>query len=486
VDIDEVQRRARRGPRALFARRAFAVCVGIASTVTIPHLVSPREFGLATMATVIFGLADMFKDFGLTAALLRKGEIRPEEVSFLFWFNSAMTLALAILLGAAAPLVAMYFHEPQVAPVMLVSLVGFTIDGMALQHRSVMSRDLRFEAVATLDSGVIFLQFAATLGVALVTHDVWAIVAGYLVSKLLGAGLTVVVSKWRPGPPRWLPDTRALFAFGANVLIYNLSVFVSLNIPAVLIGKFFGPRELGQYNRAMALQILPLYNFVLPLTEATLPVLARLRPRPDLYRKAYLDLVRNLNMMVWPAAVLAFFAARPLVTLFLGERWAEAGLLLQALSPLVAAPGLGFAANDLFITQNRSAELRTLGFVEFAFRVVGVWAALPLGVVWVAASYSATTVVVVVIRIAVAGRTGPVTFKDHMVALVPAIPLAMGALIGCGLGALAATRLTLPSLPAAAAICLAGGVMVCALGLASGPSRRGLIELAGTLRGQHS
>ena len=485
MDIDEVQRRARRGPRALFARRAFALCVGVASIVTIPHLVPPREYGLAAMSTVVFGLADMFKDFGLTSALLRKGEVLPEEVTFLFWFNCAMTLSLAALLVGAAPLTAMYFHEPLVASVMLVSLIGFVFDGLALQHRSVMGRDLRFQALATVDSCATFVQFAATLAIAVVTHDVWAIVAGYVFSRVFGAVLTVAVSKWRPGPPKWLPRAQTLFTFGANVSAYNLSVFVSLNIAAVLIGKHFGSLDLGQYNRAVALQVLPMYNFVAPLADATLPVLARLRPRPDLYSRAYLNLVRNLNIIVWPAAVLVFFAARPLVTLVLGPKWAEAGQLLQALAPLVATPGLGYAANDLFITQNRSAELRTLGFAELAFRVAGVCAALPFGVGWVAASYSATTVVVVIVRVAVAGRTGPVTVRDHIAAIAPAVPLAMGALIGCGLGALAARALTLPVLPAAGAICLSGGIMSGLLGTASESSRRSLVELAATFRGRH-
>jgi len=486
ADIEEVQRRARRAPRALLARRAFAICLGLASLVTIPHFVPPREYGLAAMSTAVFGLADMFKDFGLTSALLRKGEIRAAEVSFLFWFNCAMTAVLAAVLALAAPLTASYFHEPQVAPVMLVSLAGFVADGLALQHRSVMVRDLRFQALAAIDSAVTFAQFIATLGVAAVTRDVWAIVVGYVAAKVLGAVAIVIASQWRPGPPRWAPASGALFAFGANVSIYNLSVFVSLNIAGVLIGRHFGSHELGQYNRAVALQILPMANFVAPLAEATLPVLARLRPRPDLYRRAYLDLVRNLNLVVLPAAVLVFFAARPLVTLVLGPRWAEAGSLLQALAPLVAAPGLGYAANDLFVTQNRSAELRTLGFIELAFRLAGIWAALPFGVVWVAASASATTVVVVLARIAVAGRTGPVTFRDHLVALAPSGPLALGALIGSGGAALAAARLTLPPPAAAAAICL-GGVLMCSLlGLASPASRRGLVDLAATLRGQHS
>ena len=485
MDIDEIQRRARKGPRALFARRAFSLCVGLASTVTIPHLVPPREFGLAAMSLVSLGLADMFKDFGLTSALLRKGEIRPEEVTFLFWFNCAMTLFLASLIGAAAPLSSMYFHEPMVAPVMLVSLLGFVADGVALQHRSVMSRDLRFQALATIDAAITLVQFAAALGVAAITHDVWAIVTGYVVSNLLGAVLTVTVSQWRPGPPRWLPEARALFVFGANVSVYGLSVFISHNIAAVLIGRFFGPRHLGQFNRAIALQVLPMNNLVAPLAQAALPVLARLRPRPELYRKAYLDLVRNLNIVVWPAAVLAFFAAQPLVTLVLGPRWTEAGQLLQALSPLVATPGFGYVGNDLFITQNRSAELRTLGFIEVAFRVLGVVAALPFGVLWVAASYSATTVIVVAVRVVVASRTGPVTLADHLGAAVPAVPLALGALAGCWLGELAAAQLALPQLPAVAVICLGGG-LGCAIGLASKSSRNALVELAATLRGGHA
>ena len=485
VNIDEVQRRARQGPRALFARRAVAAGIGIAGLVTIPYLIPPREFGLAAMSTVVFGLADTFKDLGLTAALLRKGEIRPNEVTFLFWFNCAMTLVLAALLAGVAPLTAMYFREPSVAPLMWVSLIGFIADGLALQHRSVMARDLRFQALATIDSATAFLQFAVTLGLAMMTHSVWAFVAGYSCSKVVGAGLTVAVGKWRPGPPRWLPDAGPLFAFGANVLAYNLSVFVSLNIAAILIGRYFGPRDLGQYNRAAALQILPLNNIVAPLAEATLPVLARLRPHPELYRRAYLDLVRNLHIILLPAAVLVFFAARPLVTLVLGPRWAEAGQLLQALAPLVATPGLGYAANDLFITQDRSAELRTLGLVELVFRVAGVWAALPLGPVGVAASFSATTVVVALVRVAVAGRTGPVTFRDHIDALLPSLPLAMGALIGCGLGALAAARLPLPLMAASAAICLGGGFMCSVIGVASSSSRRGLVQLVTTVRGRN-
>jgi len=483
LDIDEIQRRARKGPRALLARRAFAVLIGVATTVTIPHFVPPRAYGLAAMSGVILGLAEMFKDFGLTSALMRKGEVHPAEVTFLFWFNCATTLVLALVIAAAAPLTGIFFHEPMVAPVMLVSLIGFVAGGLSLQHRSLLSRELRFQALAAIDAGALLIQFVVTLVVAMLTHDVWAIVAGNVVSGLVGGALCAAVSRWRPGPPRLIPEARALFAFGANTSVYSLSVFAANNVAALLIGRVFGSADLGQFNRAQALQVIPANNAIGPIAQATLPVLAGLRPHPEHYRRAYLELVRNLNLVALPMAVVLTFAARPLVSTVLGPQWTEAGQLLQALAPAVAALGFGYAASDLFITQNRSAELRTLGLCELVFRVLGVCAAAPFGVVAIAASFSATTLLVVVARVLVAGRSGPVTVRDHVGAAGPAAILGLGALVGCLGGQLAVSQFALPVLPAAVVLCAAGGAVSGLFGLVSKSSRRALIEMMGTLRG---
>ncbi len=483
MDIGEIQRRARKGPRALLARRAFAVCIGLIATVVIPRFVPPRAYGLAAMSAAIFALAEMFKDFGLTNALLRKGDIRPAEISFLFWFNAAATVALTVLIALAAPLAAIFFGEPMVAPVMLASLVGFAAGGLSLQHRSVMIRDLRFDEMAVIDGCTILLQFAVTLAVAVVTHDVWAIVAGSVAAGLLGAGLNIVVSRWKPGPPQWLPEARTLFAFGANTSLYAFSIFAANNVAAILIGRLFGPAPLGQYNRAVALQVIPANNAVGPLAQAVLPVLAGLRSEAALYRKTYLDLVRHLNMIALPAAVLMTLAGPPLAVAALGPQWVQSGLVLQALGPAVAALGFGYAVSDLFITQDRSKELGLLGLFELIFRLLGVAAGLPFGVVGAAAGFSASTLIVVLIRIAVAGRSGPVSFGDHLAAAAPALPLALGALIGGGTGLYGAVRLALEPLPAAIAICGLGALFSGVLGLAVAPSRRALLGMAAALRG---
>ena len=465
MDVDEVLRRSRSGPAALFARRLFAVLISILTVVTVPHFVGPRAYGLAAMSTILFGLAEMFKDFGLTSAIMRRGEVYAEEVNFLFWFNFAMTGILAVLIALLAPAVAGYFHEPVVALVIYVSLIGFIIGGVALQHRAVISRELRFTTIALVDSLALLAQFVVTLTLAAIYHDVWSIVWGGVTSSVVSSLTIISSSGWKPGPPRMIKESRSILIFGANTSVYSLSVFFSTNLLAVLVGHFIGSAGLGQLNRASALVTLPQKNLVDPIAQAALPVLSRLRPSPVAYKRAYLDLVRSLNVIVVPASATVFAAAPSLTVGLLGSRWHLAGLLLQALAPSIAALGFGYAAGDLFVTQNRAAEMRTLGIVELFVRAVAVVVALHWGIVAAAYGFSLATLAIVGIRITVAGRRGPISAYDHISAAAPALPLGIGAMAGAYLSVLVASHWGLAAIPTAAlTIALAG---VAGLGVAA-------------------
>ncbi len=482
MDVAEVKRRSAAGPLALMARRLVAVLVGVLTTVTIPHFVSPRAYGVASMSMVLFGFAEMLKDAGLTSALMRKGEIAPAEVNLLFWFNALSTLLLTGLIALLAPAIAGYYGEPEVAPVILVSLIGFAAGGLAMQHRGLLSRDLRFADIAVIDSITTFVQFAATLGLAILWRDVWALVVGPVIGSVVSAALNVRYSRWRPGRPKMVPGAREMVAFGLNSLVYSMSVFVSNNVTTVLIARALGSSVLGQYNRASALMLLPAKNLVEPMAEATMPALARLRRSPADYRAAYLGLLTGLNLVVLPAAVLMAIAGPLLTTAFLGDQWRPAGAILQALAPAIAAVGYGYAISDLFITQDRAGELRTLGIVEMIGRVGAVALFVRYGAVAAALAFSISTMLVVCGRILVVGRKGPVTILDHARAALPALPVVGGVALAAG-AALVSTADAIRS-PFVAAILLlvASGAGGLGCGLAVRRTRAVLLATAASLR----
>ncbi|MCK7494915.1 MAG: lipopolysaccharide biosynthesis protein [Comamonadaceae bacterium] len=404
--------------------------VTFVSTVTVARLLSPHEFGLATMSIVLLSFAAIFRDFGLTNAVLRKGVVSQAELSMIFWFNTAMTIVLSLLIAATAPLAARFFGEPAVFEVILVSLIAFLLSGLSAQHQALVNRELRFSVVAVADIVAVVAGFATTLSVALVTRDVRAIVYGNLVQTMCSAVIYVGASRWVPGRPRRHEEFGDLLRFGANSSIYSISVFVSNNAAAVLIGHFLGTSALGQYNRAQALYSLPHANLIQPITQAVMPLLTRLRPHPEEYREAYLGLVRKLCVFLMPLSVVLTFAAVPLVEALLGPGWHIAGLVFAALSPAMLAVGFSYAVADLFVTQNRSAELRRQGLVDLVIRVSGIAIGVRFGVVGAAVGFTVSSVIVGVLRVWLAGRSGPVGTADQFRAATAGSPLAVGSGLG--------------------------------------------------------
>jgi PST family polysaccharide transporter len=431
LDKEEAKRRARSGPLLLLARRAFSLIVTFVSTITIARLISPAEYGLANMALVILGFAQIFRDFGLTNAVLRKGVISLEEMSFIFWFNAGTTIGLALIIAAIAPLAAQFYHQPIVTSIILVSLIGFVLGGLSSQHNALMGRDLRFGTIALIDSASLLVGFLTTLTLAALYHNVWSIVFGMVAQSLLGSGLSVWLSGWRPGRLKKIEDLRSLLKFGGNSSVFSISVFLSQNSAPILIGHFLGAGLLGQYTRADALCKLPITNLIQPITQATMPVLTRLRPYPDEYRLAYISLVQKLCTVLFPLSIILVFSAAPLVRALLGDRWETAGYALAALAPTLVATAVASAAGDLFITQDRADELRTIGLIETVLRVGAVIIGVQFGIVATALAYTLSTMLAVSIRLVVAGRKGPVSLSDQLGATLPGIPIAVGSAIGC-------------------------------------------------------
>lgn len=400
------------------------------STITVARLVGPTEYGLAAMSIVVFTFAQVFRDFGVTNAVLRKGHVTRAELNVIFWFNVATTTLLSLALVGLAPLVARFYGQPIIYWTMLCSIAGFQVGGIALQHRALINRALRFGSIAIIDVGGLLVGFAVTLVLAVIRHDVWALVIGNVAQSLTSACLAIVLSGWRPGRPSRGQGLRELVKFGANSTVHSLSILVSNNAAVVLVGHQLGPQLLGQYSRAQTLFALPSTNLVQPLTQSTMPLLTRLRSRPSEYRVAYLGLVSRLCVCLMPMSVMLAFVAVPLTRLLLGDRWDTAGLVLTALAPTLCFTGIAFAAADIFITQDRSRELRNLGLFELVVRVGAVALGVQFGVVSTAIAFAAATATVVVARVAVAGRSGPVTTRDQFAAA------STGLLPGAGAGAL--------------------------------------------------
>ena len=400
---------------AQFARFAMQFVYQVA----LARLLTPHEFGLVAMASPILAFVALFADFGLTQATVQRRSISQAELSFLFWSSCTLSAILAFITAAIAPLVGWFFAEPDVTPITMALGALFLFGGVSAQHVALLNRRLAFGKLAVIN--LVSFAAGATVGIAAALEGMgfWAIVIGQATTSFVSVPLAWGFARWIPGRPRWIQDARALLGFGGNITAFNFVNYFARNLDNVLIGRFAGGAAVALYDRAYKLLLLPLTQINAPFTQVAMPLLAKLRDDPAAYRRAYLRMLEKILLLTYPGVVFAVCASHQLIVTVLGDRWSGVAPIFAVLGVGALFAPIGNSTGWLFITQERTREMRNWGTLSSLLFSVSFVVGLPWGAFGVAVSYVAVGTFQGPLIWWVATRRGPVTLPQLLAALYP-------------------------------------------------------------------
>jgi PST family polysaccharide transporter len=372
------------------------------------------------------GVLDLVKEFGLSAATIQKSDITHTQVSALFWINTAIGAVIALVLWLAAPAIADFYDQPPLLGVTRWLALAFVCSGLTTQHWALLRRQMRFGAIAILETGTEVVGFGLAIGLACWGAGYWALVA----QRLLGPVALMIgcwsLCGWRPGWPARAPGLRELIHFGTAVTGCNLAIAFARSIDQILIGWLWGPSVLGLYERSVKLLLMPMTNISIPLYAVGMPMLSRLSDQPARYRAAFIRLVEHLAMATMPAGLLIAVAADWLVLTLFGPQWRAAGPLVAFFGLAVAYLPVMTALGLVYMTENRAGELLRAAVVDSILAILLIVAGLPFGVVGVAAFYALGGLVLrAPLYIWFATRSGSLRTRDLYAAVLPSAGAAL-------------------------------------------------------------
>ncbi|AEV71904.1 membrane protein involved in the export of O-antigen and teichoic acid [Mycolicibacterium rhodesiae NBB3] len=352
--------------------------------VVFSRLLSPADFGLVAMVTGVVGIAYVIGDFGLSLAALQAEQLHADQRTNLFWYNTGIGFVVAALICVAAGPLASFYDDPRVAPVSMVLASVFLLNGIAVQFRTELNRELRFGVIAAADTlGQAAGFFGALVG-ALVGWSYWALVAMPVIAAVVTNAIIITWARWWPGWYRRGTPMRSLLTFGVNILLTQVINYVSTNIDQIAIGRVWGATALGFYNRAFQIARIPAQQVAAPLTRVVLPYLARLQGDPA----SYLEAVRKtqLALSTLLLSVLAFAAGTGdwLVPVILGDGWQESVPLLRVLCLAGALQAIGYVTYWVLLSQGKTGLLFATELGARLVMIALIIAAAAWGPLWVA------------------------------------------------------------------------------------------------------
>ncbi len=401
----------------------------------LARLLTPADFGMVGFATLVIAHLSVLQNLGLGPAVIqRKGDIE-DAAQTVFVINLVLGAVFTILTILAAPLVADFFDEPLVTPLLRVLAFSFVLESLGSMHIILLRRNLAFRRKIIPDVGRALVQGGVAVTTAVTGLGVWALVWGQLAGIIAYVGLTWVVIPWRPTYRFHRRLFRPLARFGIPSMLTDIQYAIWSNLDYVIVGRMLGDAALGIYTLAYRLPELLVQSVWRVLANAIFPVFSRIQDDIEELRRGFLATIRYTQIVIVPLCVGMFLTAEPAVELMFGDQWQSVVPVLRVMAVFSLIGSIGVNIGDVYKAIGRPDILAKLSMMELAILFPALLYGAKFGIIGVAWAHAAIAAIATIVRLIVGRFTIGVSIRDVARQLIPSF--------GAGVWLIAATVPTL-------------------------------------------
>jgi lipopolysaccharide exporter len=338
--------RAAHGFAWVFAWRMATRVMGLGSTLILVRLLAPAEFGIVAIALSFIGSIDQFSQIGVEEALVRMPSPDRRTYDTAFTMIVLRCALIAVITVIAAWPVATFFKEPRLVPIMF-AIAGVTViagfENVGIQD---FRREMRFDQEFTFQAVPRLAGIIATIFVALLWRDYWALIIGTAVTRIFRVAMSYVMHPLRPRFS--LAAWRDLIGFSLWTWAICVARVLRDQPSTFIIGRALGPARVGMVSVGAEIALLPLTEIVLPMARSMFSAFALARRTGEDVEAIFRRLTGMTAVLTLPASVGLALVAQPMVMLMLGPAWMEVAPLLQVLAVGSAFMVLGNACHAQF------------------------------------------------------------------------------------------------------------------------------------------
>jgi PST family polysaccharide transporter len=142
--------------------------VSWASLFVVVRLLTPADFGIVTMALVVFPYLRIVGEFGIPQTIVNLRDLTEDQLAQLNTVSLLLSIACFGLSVALAWPVALFFKTPQLVPVVLVTCLGLIPLGLRSVSEGLLSKEMRFRTLSLFEAFRGLIAAVVTLGLAFI------------------------------------------------------------------------------------------------------------------------------------------------------------------------------------------------------------------------------------------------------------------------------------------------------------------------------
>ena len=280
------------------------IIISLVVAGVLARLLSPDDFGIVAIATVIIAFFGIFTDMGISPAIIQDKTLTEHELSDIFSFTLWMGIGLSVLFFAASWPIAAYYVSPILRILCQLLCVNLFFASANIVPNALFYKNKEFKFIALRSFGIQVASGVAAVIAALSGAGLYALIISPILSSILIFGISIKRYPQRASLTLGLKAIRKIFSYSVYQFLFNVINYFSRNLDKLLIGKYMSMSQLGYYEKSYRLMMLPLQNITQVITPVMHPVFSDYQNDLQRLSSAYERIMRLLAFIGIPLSVL--------------------------------------------------------------------------------------------------------------------------------------------------------------------------------------
>lgn len=340
-------------------------------TAVLARLLTPTDFGVIAIATVITTFFNMFTDMGIGAAIVQNQTLTREDLRSLFSFSVYAGVILAVLFFFSSYVISSFYDNALLLPICQLLSLNLLFAAWNMVPNALIRKAKRFRFIAVRSFALLVVCGILSVSVALVGGGVYSL----LITPILSS-LAIFLVNYRQYPIKFSLSVHKkslakVFSFSIFQFLFSFVNYFSRNLDKLILGKYYSMSDLGYYEKSYRLMLLPMNYVTNVVTPVMHPILTTLQDDYAQLADKYNKILRLLLVISFPLGAFLYFSADDIIVVVFGSQWMAAVPVFQILSISLPLQMVLSTTGSIYQAANQTRWLFYTGLINTAITVAG-------------------------------------------------------------------------------------------------------------------
>lgn len=314
------------------ASRVLMQVVTWTATLIAVRLLSPTDYGIVAVATLLSGYLGLLSEVGFGSAIIYRQIRDPITLYTIFVSLLAVGALLALVAFMSAPLIASLFGEPRAESVARLVALQFLLTPFITIPDARLRMELRFKELGISNFAAAITSAVCVVTLALFGAGPFSLAVATLMGQLVRAAILNWLCPMKYFLSIQLAHARELLRYSGLIVVERSAWYWYSEADVAVVGRFLGAQFVGVYSIAKTVIQAPLDRISEILNVVSFPAYASIQQNRMAVIDAYMKALRVGAYVAFPLFWGIGAVAPSLMLVVFGQKWLAAVAPLQVLA----------------------------------------------------------------------------------------------------------------------------------------------------------